>query len=745
MHMHFAGLIRKQPLFQETLMNKNPNRLRQAIVMALVFSPLPLAAQTGDPTNGSPEAVELEKLEVRALPQGGTALESTRPVEVIAGEQLDDQKEATLGETLQAELGIHSTYFGPGAGRPIIRGLGGNRVRITEDGLGSIDASALSPDHAVSIEPLLVDRIEILRGPATLLYGSTASGGVVNVVDNRIPEQRQEFSGAVELRGNTAADERAGVFRLDGGVDAFQFHVDGFKRDTDDYEIPGFGPSAAERAEMDAEELEELERGVLENSFQESEGGTVGGSIVGDWGFAGIAYKRFDTRYGIPGGHEHGHEEDHDHDDDHDHEHGHVELHARVLGEDDHDHDHEEEHGHEHGEEGVSIDLEQERWEFKSALIQPLNAIEEINLKIVTNDYQHIEFEGDEVGTTFDIDGTELRSEVKLASFGRSSGVGGIQYEDTELVAIGDEAFIPPATTESTGVFYIHELAFDSATYSAGVRLQRDEIALADGLAMDGVSERDFSLTTLSLGGLWRLTDSWQATFNWQRSERAPTQEELFADGPHIATQAFEVGDPTLDEEVSNNFDIGIHADLGRAHLRADVFYNDIEDYVFLANTDAIVDGLPLQIWSQSDAEFWGVEVEASLATDIGEAGELEWRAFGDTVRADVDFGNGELPRLSPTRLGGGVDWHLGNFRANLVYYRVFEQDDVSEFETPTDGYNMLTANAAYLIRSGTTEIELFVKGANLLDETQRVHTSFLKDDAPLPGVNFTGGLRVRF
>lgn len=688
-----------------------------------------------------PEAVELDKLEVRALPQGGTALDSTRPVEVIAGEQLDDQKEATLGETLQSELGIHSTYFGPGAGRPIIRGLGGNRVRITEDGLGSIDASALSPDHAVSIEPLLVDRIEILRGPANLLYGSTASGGVVNVVDNRIPEQRQGFSGAVEIRGNTAADERAGAFRLDGGVEAFQFHVDGFKRETDDYEVPDFALTADERAELDEQERAELERGILDNSFQESEGGTVGGSIVGDWGFAGIAYKRFDTLYGIPGGHEHAHEEDHDHD----HEHGHRAAHAAVMGDDDHDDEHDHKGEHEHGEEDVSIDLEQERWEVKSALYQPFGIVDEISFKAVANDYRHVELEGDEVGTTFDIEGTELRSEIRLAPMGRSSGVGGVQYEDTDLVAIGAEAFIPPATTESVGVFYLHELDFESAEYSAGVRLQRDEIALDDGLQMGGVSERDFSLVTVSAGSIWRLGDGWQATFNWQRSERAPTQEELFANGPHIATQAFEIGDPTLSEEVSNNFDFGIHAELGRAHLRADVFYNNIDDYVFLANTADVEDDLPVQVWSQSDASFWGVEVEASYVTDLGAAGELEWRLFGDSVEAEVDAGNGEVPRLSPARAGGGLDWHRGNFRANVIYYRVFEKNDVAEFETRTPGYNMLTVNAAYAVPAGDAEFELFVKGANLLDETQRVHTSFLKDLAPLPGLNVTGGVRVRF
>src|SRR6056297_1954557 len=316
--------------------------LAHAVSLALAFT-LASTAQAQDTDPAEPEAVELDAIEVRVLPQGGTALDATQPVDVIVGEELDDQKEATLGETLAFELGIHSTYFGPGAGRPVIRGLGGNRVRITEDGLNSLDASALSPDHAVSAEPLLVDRIEILRGPATLLYGSTASGGVVNLVDNRIPEQRQTFSGAVELRAGSVADELAGVARLDGGFDAFQFHFDGFKRDTNDYEIPGYALSPELLAELDDEEREEQVRGRLANSAQESEGGTIGFSLVGDWGFAGLAYKRFDTEYGIPGA-GHAHEEEHD---------------------EEHDEEHE---GEEEGEESVSIGLEQERYEFKAGL-----------------------------------------------------------------------------------------------------------------------------------------------------------------------------------------------------------------------------------------------------------------------------------------------------------------------------------------------------------------------------------------
>jgi len=698
-------------------MNKNSNQLRRAIVLALAWTPLLLSAQSGDPPDESPEAVELEKLEVRILPQGGTPLDSTQPVQILFGEYLHDRKEATLGETLKNEPGIHSTYFGPGAGRPIIRGLGGTRVRITEDGLNSSDASALSPDHAVSAEPLLIDRIEVLRGPANLLYGSSASAGVVNLIDNRIPEQRQDWSAAVEVRGDTVADEFASVGRIDGGVGPVQFHFDGFYRDTDDSDIPGFALTDEKLAELEPAERAEQRLGVLENSFLETEGGTLGTSYVDDWGFVGFAYKRFDSTYGIPA----------------------------ELEEEEEEEGGLEEEGGEEEEGGISIDLEQERWEVKSAFYDPLPGVDEFNFKFATNDYQHVELEGDEIGTTFNIDGTEIRSELHHDPFGGLDGVIGFQYEDTDLEAIGAEAFIPPGTTESFGIFVLEEYDLDPVKLTAGFRWQDDEVTRTDGLTSDGISSRDFTAISVSAGAIWRIDEAWQARLNWARSERSPTQEELFADGPHIATQAFEIGDPTLGEETSNNFDFGLHYDLAGLHVSADFFYNDIDDFVFLANTDGVEDGLPIQVWSQADAEFFGTELQADYTFETTEIGDFELRGFFDSVEADIDAGNSEIPRLSPWRIGSELHWHYRDFRANVGYTRVLEVDDPAAFETETSGYNNVSANLVYLFRVDRSEIELFLKGENLSDETQRVHTSFLKDFAPRPGLNVTGGIRARF
>ncbi len=656
-------------------------------------------------------AIELDNIQVHANPLGGSALDSTQPVDILTGEELNDRKEATLGETLQAELGIQSSYFGPGAGRPIIRGLGGSRVRILEDGLGSLDASAISDDHAVSVEPLLINSIEVLRGPATLLYGSSASAGAINIIDNRIPEQQQDFSGAIELRGNTAADEFAGVVRLDGGLGAFQFHVDGFYRDTSDYEIPGFALSESLLAELSTEELAEQEAGTLENSAIESSGGTFGGSFVGDWGYVGFAFKTFDTAYGIP-----------------------AELEEEEEGE----------AGGAEEEGGISIDLDQERYEFKGGLVSPFRGISEINFKLATTDYQHQELEGNQIGTTFLIDNTETRLEIRHSDIGNLKGAFGIQYSDDDLIAFGAEAFIPPSNTESLGLFLVEELSLGKTKLSAGLRWQNDDITLLDNLTVDGINSRDFTAISTSLGAIWEFSPEWQASLNWQRSERSPNQAELFSDGPHVATQTFEVGNSNLIEETSNNFDLGIHKYVGNLHLRADVFYNDINDFIFLADTPDVEDGLPVRIWSQLDAEFYGFEFEASYLFDNTSMGDFEWSVFTDMVQAELDNGD-EIPRLSPTRIGTGIDWHLGNLRANIDYYRVLSRDNVASFETTTDGYNMLTANIAYTFFVGSSEIEVFVKGTNLTDEEQRVHTSFLKGFAPQPGINLSGGIRAFF
>lgn len=655
---------------------------------------------------------ELEHLTVVADPLGGSVLEITRPVDLLAGEYLDDRRGVTLGETLQWQPGVQSTYFGPGAARPIIRGLGGVRVRTLENSVSSLDAAALSDDHAVAIEPLLVDQIEILKGPATLLYGSGAIGGVVNTVDGRIAEDTLEpgVHGAVELRGNTVADERAGVFRLDGGHGLFNWHVDGFARDTDDYQIPGFALSRQQRDALDADELAEQRRGRLENSAVESSGGTVGFSITGNTGFFGASFQRFDTAYGIP-----------------------AELEAEEEGAD----GAEEEHG------GVSIDLRRNRFDVRGGLNQPLPGIEKVTLKFADNDYRHLELEGDEIGTRFDINAQEWRGELVHAPWGQLHGVVGVQSTNEEVLAVGEEAYIPGTDTESFGVFIVEEYSLGDWKLNAGARWENTDV---DNL--DSGFKRDFDNLSFSTGLSWAVAEEWQAAFNFSHSQRAATQAELFANGVHVANQSFEVGDANLREESANNFDLTLHKHLGAFHARVNLFYTQFDDFIYLADSGTVEDGFPVRLYSQQDADFYGLEAELGYRFEPGPAGSFEVSAQFDTVEGELDLNgnaNEQLPRISPTRVGLALDWHRGPWRARVDFLHVAEVNDVADFETPTASYNLVGADLAYRLEFGRSDWELYLKGENLLDENARVHTSFLKDFAPLPGVNLGFGLRGHF
>lgn len=726
----------------------------------------------GEP--GHAEHSELETVTVSALPLERSKLDSAQPVDVLAGEKLDDRRGVTLGETLSRQPGVHSTSYGQGAGRPIIRGLGGPRVRVLEDSIPAVDASAQSDDHAVSVEPMLIDRIEILRGPATLLYGSGAVGGVVNVIDNRIPDRvpTAPIEGRYELRGDSAADERTGVLRLDGGSGNWAWHIDGSWRDADDYRIPG--PAELEVDDHDSDHEDDHEGGDgggsrrLDNSFVESKSGSFGLSWIGDHGFIGASYKRFETEYGIPAPHGHGeeHEDDHGHDA--------VRFGAAGLLADDH-----EDGGDE--EESVFVDLEQDRFDIKGGLERPLPGFNRARLRMSYNDYTHAEIESegeehagdaalasvvldedddhdhghDHEGTVFDVESFHTRLELEHEPIGGWTGAIGFQYDDEDLGAEGAEAFIPPGNTESAALFTLQERQFGDVTLSVGARLEDTRVKIAASDDHDDEHDHDhehgerpdrrtFTSFSASAGALWRLTDEWQASLNYSRAERAPSQTELFADGPHLATFTFEEGNPFLDTETTNGFDLGAHRHGDFFDFEVSVFYNDIEDFVFLGETDEFVDGLPVREADQADAEFYGGEL----------AGVWQWRATGygdfdfslgyDWVRGRLDRGE-NLPRISPGRYAAGLDWHLGAARASLDYQHVSRQDDVAPGETPTASYDMLDVNLGYFFNLGGSELEAFVRGSNLLDEEARVHTSFLKNFAPKPGRNYTFGVRGRF
>jgi iron complex outermembrane receptor protein len=638
------------------------------------------APADGGERNSPQEAHKLDEVEVTALPIKQTADEVIAPVSVLTGAALDDAKAGTIGETVAKQPGVQTTYFGPGVGRPVIRGLDGARVGVLSNGAGSGDVSTVSQDHAVAIEPFLADQIEVLKGPATLLYGSGAIGGVVNVVDGRIPERLPDraFSGRAELRGNDGANERTGMARVDIGAGNFALHADGTYRDTDDYDGPD---------------------GKIKNSFLTTKSGSFGGSWIGDAGFIGLAVSRFLDHYGNPA----------------------------------------EPGNPEEGEGPVTLQLAQTRYDVKGGLNAPFAGVDAIRFNFSHTDYSHTEFEGDEVGTVFLSKSNEGRIELVQSELAGWRGAFGVQFLRRDFQAIGEEAFVPQTLTRGYGLFAMQQRDFDRIKLDLGARVDRQSSDPADG------AKRSFSPFSASVGVAFKLADDWHLNLNADRAQRAPAEEELFAHGPHVATESFEIGLPTATKETSNQFEIGLHYHSDWLEAKLSGYVNKFNDYIYLADTGEVEDDLPVRQWSQGDAKFHGFEGEALFKLSEGATGHYDLRLWGDTVHAKLDDG-GNLPRIAPGRVGVDLKWSADAWRASLGAARYMKQDRTAPFETPTNGFTLVSAHLSYTLEtSDTTNWELFVDGTNLTNQTARLATSYIKDKAPLPGRALAFGVRAFF
>jgi len=674
-------------------MSKHSETGRRRAALALAVAGLPFAL---------PAQEVVEEVVVTATPGNQSTNDLAQSVTVLSGEALDRARATNLGETLEGQLGVSASYFGTGSSRPIIRGLAGARVRTMEDGIESMDVSTVSVDHAVSIDPLVARQVEIFRGPTTLLYGSGAVGGVVNTVTNRIPERAPEdgFDAALEARGDTAADERTIAFALDGGGDAFAWHFDAADRDTDDYEIPGFA---------EHEQQEGPIPGLLENSDLELASYSLGGSWLGEGSFFGLAVSGFDTQYGVPG-HAHGHEEE------------------PIPPE--------PEPGH---AEAVRIDLEQTRVDLKGGWTGLGGGIESINLRFGVNDYEHVELEGQELGTRFENDAWEGRLELLHAPLGRWSGAFGVQLSEREFSAVGAEAFVPPVDTTAYGVFLMERLQTDIWDFSLGARYEAEE---HDPI---GAARVDDTALSFSAAAIRNLGDGYSLALNFASAERMPVAEELFANGPHLASGAFEVGDPGLGSETSQHLDVGIRKTGGSLGWSITVFVTDYADFIFLRETGNILDELPELAFAQQDARFHGLEAELlAPVAEIG-PGELDLTVFADFVEGELDNGD-KVPRIPPLRYGARLEYHTSRLVVGLQATEYDDQRDTAPFEEPTAGYTLVGADFDWALRAdGDRNLSVFVRGSNLLDEDARRHTSLVKEIAPLPGRNYAVGLRARF
>ncbi|MFN3670065.1 MAG: TonB-dependent receptor domain-containing protein [Brevundimonas sp.] len=675
---------------------------RAALVTAIGWTALAGAAAAQTP----PRQAELDDVIVTGTPFGVTDRASLLAVEVLDEEALAIAPASTLGDLVNGLPGVRSTNFAPGASRPVIRGLSGPRVQVLTNGLGMIDASSVSPDHQVAVDPAEARRIEIVRGPSTLVFGGSAIGGVVNIIDDRIPTERPEggIEGHVSAQASTVDDGTSFGGRLKAGAGPLVFTVDGFTRSASDYDVPVFPES---RRQLEAEGEEAGDERTVENTFVELDQLGAGVSWIGSRGYLGLSVKRVETTYGVPG-HEHEHEEEEE--------------------------DHDEEA---HGEEGVSIGLEQTRYDLRGELTFDGGPFSAARLSAGWAEYEHTEFEGDEVGTRFFSDGYEGRFEMIQRERNGWQGVVGLQLLDRTFDAVGDEAYVPRTEISEQGLYTVQRFDRGGLGFEGGLRL--DERSL-ESLAGD----RDFTNVSVSGGAFFRPSAPLFLGLSVARNERAPSEVELFAQGAHVATRAFEVGDIDLDSEVATSIEATVHYGSGPFEFDLHAYHADYDGFIDLRPTGLEDDEtvLPIFNYVQTDATFRGFEAEARYM--IWEAGDRSLNLSGaaDWVRAATDLG--PAARIPPWSVTAGLDWASRLFDVGLEVRHVGEQDRTAAFEPPTDSYTLVSLKGA-MRPFADRNVILFAEAANLTDEEAREHASFQKDIAPQPGRNLRVGLTYRF
>ena len=587
-------------------------------LVVVAFS-LPVAAQSADDT-------PIEEIVIYAHPLSGEGL--AQATHVLEGDALARDAGASIGQTVSKLPGVQSASFGPAVGRPVIRGLGGPRVRVLEDRIDTLDASVSSGDHATTIEPFIADRVEILKGASTLLYGSGAIGGVVDVHTGRIPHGPVEggVTGRASLRSQSNGDGQTGAARVDGSTGSIAWHLDGVARDFDGYDGPGFVQSKALRMSEGTAD-EDAQRGRVPGTQFNGKGGAAGLSWVGSKGFVGAAVSVYNANYGLPG-----------------------------AGE-------EPEPGEEAG--NSTLDMEQTRVDFEAGVDDPFAFLDSINLRLAINDYEHQEIEpSGEAGTTFSNDAFEARAEFVHTPLAGWHGAFGIQGAGREFSVVGEEAFVPEVDTDSVGVFWVVERQINDTQVEAGARVERVSHSPAVGRG------RDFDLYAGSLGVIHDFSDALTLTALLDVSSRAPVSEELYSNGPHLATQTFDVGDNDLGREGAVNTAITLDYDDGRWGLQATLYNTSFNDFIYQIVSNELEDGLSIAPYVQEDANFTGLDLGAHV--NLGDWSGASWQVTGlfDIVRARVSGdGSDFLPRISPTRIGLGLkaDWNRLSAGLNLV------------------------------------------------------------------------------
>lgn len=636
---------------------------------------------------------------------------------VFEAEEIQQNLAPQIGEVLAKLPGVSATGFSPGASRPVLRGFQGERVRVLTDGLGTLDISNTSVDHATTIDPLTAERIEVLRGPAVLLYGSQAIGGAVNVIDKRIP--RRVPDEAVHVDGLISGDSASNLINGGGSVDIplsqrIVAHVDGSARDSGDLSVAGplVSPSLREEllgranileGEGALEEAAALRaaaerRGKLPDSFTQTWTVNSGLAFIDGENTLGAAVGWYDTSYGVP---------------------------SRPGGAE--------------GDGGVSIDLKQFRADMRGELDLGDGAFTHLKTRVGYSNYTHRELEGDEVGTQFDVEGVEARLELAQKDRGWWRGSLGAQYFYRDFLATGEEANIAPNTSDQFALFALQEFGEGPIQLEAAGRVEWTDV---ESRPLDVA--RNFTTKSAALGLIHDSEGGLRAGVNLSRVERAPSAEELFSNGPHVATQAFELGDPDLRVESAWGLEAFLRGHLGFAEINLAVFKNWFSNYIYLAETGEIEDDFPVFSYLQTDAGYFGIEGEISAPIVEADAFTLKGEIKGDYIRATLDDGS-PIPRIPPLSLLGGLTMETSPFDLHGEVQWFSKQDRIAAFESTTDGFALVNASLTWRPIADNRAVSLLLAADNIFDAAGRRHASFTKDFVPLAGRNFKASLRFSF
>lgn len=671
----------------------------------------------------------LDTIQVQAHPLVQTAADFAVADHVVDQKALSERA-TTIGDALADELGVYSNQYGSGSSRPVIRGQDGPRVKVLQHASETADVSTLSPDHAVTVDPILAKQVEVIRGPSTLLYGAGTVGGLVNVTDQKIPTQMPEdgLEGSVGVRYNSGSDEKLANAGVTAGIgENFALRIEGSKRKANDYIAPDYFH------EHD-DELEKERR--VGNTFAEGQTVNIGGSWIHDRGFVGLSYSNRQDQYGLPG---HSHE-----------------YHGCVLHGDhfhgcptpDPDAPAHEEHG------GPWVDLKSERYEVRTELEQPFAGVEKLRAHASITDYEHNELEESEVISNFKSKGYDGRLELVHVPVAGWEGVIGTQIsqqkinlaasehdhhedgdeDDEEHHVHGSGVVMPDTKTDKFSLFALEHKQLGDVHVELGARVDHQKVKVDS-------DQKDYSGTGVSASAAanWEFAPNYKLSVVGSHQQRLPLAQELYADGLHFATNTYELGNPDLDKETSNNLELGLHYEGDKLDYHVHVYHNWFDDYIY-GETVAQKGNLRGVQYTQDKARFYGTEAQAGY--QINDMYKLS--VFGDYVRGKIEGEN--APRVPAGRLGTKVEADFADGWSGLAeYYHVFNQDKIASYEDETQGYNMVNVGLSYANSlADNNAYRVYFKANNLLDDQVYSHTSFLSN-IPQVGRNFTVGVQYDF